>query len=290
MPGRLTSVGQMLLDGAAPAERSRWSAALLSLALLAACAALDYAAGTEINLIALYLVPLFVATWSLGRGAGIVLAVASAALSTAGDIAAGATYRTPLVPWTMTLLWAGLFAAFVLVLTQLRRALEREKALARVDALTGVANRRYFVELLGVELSRARRSGRALTVAYVDLDNFKEVNDQRGHHAGDELLRLVARTMRGRLRVTDSIGRMGGDEFAICLPETAIDSAEVVLADVRQQVVAAVARDTSTVTLSLGAVACTLPPESVDALLQRADEALYAAKRNGKNNIRLERG
>jgi len=290
MPGRLTNVGQMILDSAAPAERSPWSTVLLSVALLAACAALDYLAGVEINLIALYLVPVFVATWNLGRGPGIALALASAALSTAGDIAAGATYRNALVPWTMALLWAALFAVFVLVLTQLKRALEREKALARVDPLTGVANRRYFLELLGVELSRARRSGRALTVAYVDLDNFKQVNDELGHHAGDELLKTVARTMRGRLRVTDSIGRMGGDEFAICLPETGADAAEVVLADVRQQVVAAVASGTPVVTLSLGAVACPTPPDSVEALLQRADQALYGAKRNGKNQIRLEHG
>ncbi len=290
MPGRLSTVGQLLLDSAAPTERSRWRAALLSVALLGACGGLDYVSGHEVNLIALYLVPIFVATWNVGRMAGILLALAGVALSTGGDVAAGATYSAWWIPWTMVLLWSGLFVVFVLVLTQLKRALEREKALARVDPLTGVANRRYFLELLAVELSRARRSGRALTVVYADLDNFKQVNDELGPHAGDELLKTVARTMRSRLRVTDSIGRMGGDEFAICLPETGAGAAEVVLADVRQQVVAALANATPTVTLSLGAVACATPPDAVEPLLQRADQALYGAKRNGKNQIRLENG
>jgi len=288
MPGRLTAVSQILLDSAVPPERHPGRALVLSVTLLLAFAGLDYAAGYEINLTALYLVPVFIATWNVGRSAGIALALASAALSTAGDLAAGAPHRPWLIPTTMTLLWACLFVVFVLVLTQLRRSLEREKALARVDALTGVANRRYFVELLDVELSRARRNGRALTVAYVDLDNFKQVNDEHGHDAGDELLKTVARTMRSRLRVTDSIGRMGGDEFAICLPETGEQAAEVVLADVRQQVVAAVADGSPRVSLSVGAVACAAPPDSIDALLHRADQALYGAKRNGKNQIRLE--
>ena len=288
MPGRLTAVSQILLDSAVPPERHPGRALALSVALLLAFAGLDYAAGYEINLTALYLVPVFIATWNVSRSAGIALALASAALSTAGDLAAGAPHRPWLIPTTMTLLWACLFVVFVLVLTQLRRSLEREKALARVDALTGVANRRYFVELLDVELSRARRNGRALTVAYVDLDNFKQVNDEHGHDAGDELLKTVARTMRSRLRVTDSIGRMGGDEFAICLPETGEQAAEVVLADVRQQVVAAVADGSPRVSLSVGAVACAAPPDSIDALLHRADQALYGAKRNGKNQIRLE--
>ncbi len=288
MPGRITAVSQTLWEVAAPPEQHPWRALALSAALLVAFAVLDYVAGYEINLTAFYLVPVFVATWNAGRAAGITVALASAVASIAGDMAAGATYSHPLVPWAMMLVWACLFTVFVLVLTQLRRALEREKQLARVDPLTGVANRRYFVELLGVELSRARRSGRAVTVAYADLDNFKQVNDQLGHDAGDRLLKTVARTMSGRLRVTDSIGRMGGDEFAICLPETGAKAAEVVLADVRQQVVAALGNGAPVVTLSLGAVSCSTPPESVDALLHRADQALYGAKRNGKNQIRLE--
>lgn len=288
MPARLTTVGQALLDRVAPPQQSRRGALLGSVALLLAIAILDYLVGAETSLTALYLVPVVLATWNVGRDAGLALAVAAAVLSTAGDLAGGAAYASWLVPWTMMLLWAGMFIAFVLVLSQLRRALDREKEMARVDSLTGVANRRQFVELATIELSRSRRHGRPLTMAYLDLDNFKQVNDQRGHAAGDALLQAVAGALRGRLRLTDTIGRMGGDEFAICLPETGATAAETVLSDLRLQVAAALPEGAAPVTLSMGAVTYASPPATVDALLRGADQALYAAKRGGKNRITLE--
>ena len=289
MPVRLTTVGQALLDRAAPERQSRRGALLAGAAILLAIAATDYAVGPEIDLTALYLVPIVLVTWNVGRGAGLTLAVVGSVLSSAGKVAGGAAYHNWLVLGTMTLLWAGLFVAFVLVLTQLRRALEREKELARVDALTGVANRRQFLEQAAAELSRARRHGRPLTVAYLDLDNFKQVNDRRGHAAGDALLQAVAVALRGRLRLTDAVGRMGGDEFAICLPETGADAAETVLSDLRHQVAEALPEGLAAVTLSMGAVAYAAPPATVDALLRDADLALYAAKRSGKDRLRLER-
>ncbi len=288
MPGRITAVSQALWETAAPPERHRGRAIALSAALLAGFAALDYVAGYEINLTALYLVPVFVAAWNVGRTAGIMIALASAVVSIGGDLVAGATYRSWAVPWIMLLLWSGLFVVFVLVLTQLRRALDREKELARVDALTEVANRRCFVEDAGAELSRAKRNGRPMTVAYVDLDNFKQVNDRLGHEMGDELLRTVARVMRSRLRVTDAIGRMGGDEFAICLPDTTVEAGEAVLTTLRRQVVEALPESCRFATLTIGAATFTVPPMSVEVLLRRADQALYAAKHDGKNRVKIE--
>ena len=218
MPLRLTTVGQALLDSAAPPETNRPSAFFAGLGLLCVIAALDFVAGRELSLTALYLVPIVVTTWNVGRTAGLTLAVTSAVLSIAGKLAAGVAYSSWLVPATSCLLWTALFVAFVLVLTQLRRALDREKALARVDPLTGVSNRRHFVEVAAVELSRAHRHARPLTVAYLDLDNFKQVNDQLGHDVGDGLLLTVTRTMRARLRLTDEIGRMGGTSSRSACP------------------------------------------------------------------------
>ncbi len=288
MPVRLTRAGQALLESAAPPEQSRLGALLGSVALLVALTALDYLAGRQFNLIALYLVPVLLATWSVGRTAGIVLAVASPVLGTAADLAAGAPYSTWLIPWTMLLLWWGVFLGFVLMLSELRRSLERERELARVDPLTGVANRRHFVEAVAAELSRARRHGRPLTVAYMDLDDFKQVNDRLGHDAGDAVLLAAARTLQARLRISDVIGRMGGDEFAICLPETAAAAADMVLGQLREQVLAALRAGDRAVTVSMGAVAFASPPPTVDALLRRADEVLYAVKRAGKNRFKLE--
>ena len=288
MPGRLTKTGQVILETATPAKATATGTLFASIALLLAIALIDYLIGYEIPIMVVYLVPVFVATWNVGRTPGMVLAVASAVLSVGGDVLAGAQYRNALIPVTMLVLWSVLFVVFVLVLTELKRALEREQELARLDALTTVNNRRHFEELAAAELNRAKRNGRPLTVAYLDVDNFKQVNDQLGHGAGDTLLQAVAGTMQHRLRITDTLGRMGGDEFAICLPETGAAAARTVLDDLRHQVVAALPENCRFVTISIGAITFIKPPMTVQELLHRADEMLYAAKRDGKDQLKVE--
>jgi diguanylate cyclase (GGDEF)-like protein len=288
MPGRLTKTGLVILETATPAKATATGALFASIAMLLAIALVDYLIGYEIPIMVVYLVPMFVATWNVGRSEGMILAVASAVLSVGGDVLAGAQYRSSLIPATMLVLWSVLFVVFVLVLTELKRALEREQELARLDALTTVNNRRHFEELAAAELNRAKRNGRPLTVAYLDVDNFKQVNDQLGHGAGDTLLQAVAGTMQHRLRITDTLGRMGGDEFAICLPETGAAAARTVLDDLRHQVVAALPENCRFVTISIGAVTFSKPPMTVQELLHRADEMLYEAKRDGKDQLKVE--
>lgn len=288
MPGRLTKTGQVILETATPAKATATGTLFASIAVLLAIALIDYLIGYEIPIMVVYLIPVFVATWNVGRTPGMVLAVASAVLSVGGDVLAGAQFRNSLIPATMLVLWSVLFVVFVLVLTELKRALEREQELARLDALTTVNNRRHFEELAAAELNRAKRNGRPLTVAYLDLDNFKQVNDQLGHGAGDTLLQAVAGTMQHRLRITDTLGRMGGDEFAICLPETGAAAARTVLDDLRHQVVAALPENCRFVTISIGAITFIKPPMTVQELLHRADEMLYAAKRDGKDQLKVE--
>ena len=180
------------------------------------------------------------------------MAVASSLAITGVDVLGGQPFTTWLVPAAMLVLRAALFVIFVVILAVLRGALDREKASARTDPLTGVSNRRHFVELTTPDLSLARRYRRPLTIAYLDLDNFKQVNDRLGHRAGDEVLRLVAGTLRSRLRVTDAVGRLGGDEFAICLPETGAEAAMTVLGQLREDVAANLPDECRFVTLSVG--------------------------------------
>jgi diguanylate cyclase (GGDEF)-like protein/PAS domain S-box-containing protein len=184
----------------------------------------------------------------------------------------------------------------------LQRTVELEKAvrslkeneaelrwLAEVDPLTGVANRRAFLARAEYDLARTRRYEGSLTVAMIDLDHFKLVNDTYGHDAGDLMLRAVAELCRARLRGTDLFGRMGGEEFAALLIETSADVALQVLDDIRQ----AISELTVTlpdgraisVTVSIGFVS--LPPAeaTVDGLLKLADNALYQAKRKGRNRV-----
>ena len=151
----------------------------------------------------------------------------------------------------------------------------RIKHLARSDDLTGLPNRRRWHEELDRELARARRTRRSLCVAMVDLDGFKDYNDEHGHVAGDKLLAGTARAWEEAIRATDTLARYGGDEFSVILPECAIDEATVVIDRLRLAT-------PSPVTCSAG-IACSDGAQSAEALVRRADAALYEAKRGGRD-------
>jgi diguanylate cyclase (GGDEF)-like protein len=163
--------------------------------------------------------------------------------------------------------------------------------LATMDELTGLANRRQFFDLARRETSRARRDGRPIAVALMDLDHFKRINDRHGHAAGDAALKAVAATCRIGVRLSDIVGRYGGEELAFVFPDTDLATA----AEVAERLRGAIAAETIaaggsriTVAASFG-VACSPDPANADleGLLVAADKALYAAKRAGRNRVEL---
>jgi len=277
-------MGQALLESQ-PVGHSKTGALAASVGLLLAITVADYFAGYEVQISVVYLIPIFFTVTRVGRPAAIALACLSSVLGVGGDLLAGLPYSTWLVPAIMFVLRTALFLVFVEVVSALRHALDREKESARTDPLTGVSNRRHFIELTGAALAFARRYHRPTTIAYLDLDNFKQINDRLGHQAGDEVLRAVAHTVRNRLRSTDVVGRLGGDEFALCLPETGPEAAAAVLGKLREDCVAALPENCRSVTVSMGLVTFAYPPPTVDELLERTDVMLYAAKREGKNRL-----
>ena len=154
--------------------------------------------------------------------------------------------------------------------------------LAETDPLTGLANRRAFLSHLDAEIARQERYGRPFSLAILDLDGFKALNDSKGHRAGDEALRLVAEILRTGTRKSDCLGRIGGDEFGILMPDTESDCATMLhslCTTIAQRTVAA---DCS-VTTSIGCQTFRSPPASTADALQQADRIMYEAKSNGKN-------
>jgi two-component system cell cycle response regulator len=157
----------------------------------------------------------------------------------------------------------------------------RLEALLREDALTGLSNRRAILTQLGGMVSAARRHGHPLSVAVLDLDHFKRVNDTHGHKTGDEVLVTAAHTLGTHLRAEDQLGRLGGEEFLILLPDTNASAAVHVAEKLRVELAAA--PTPVPVTVSVGVA--TWDGEAADELLQRADEALYAAKDAGRDRV-----
>jgi len=164
---------------------------------------------------------------------------------------------------------------------ELAEALGREQILARVDAVTGTINRRHFLDLAGQELAVARRYHDALTLILFDIDEFKNVNDTLGHHAGDDLLKRVTAAASRHVRDADVFARYGGDEFVILLPHTHAGEASLVADRIREDVSA------ERVTISVGIAELLPRDDTLDALIHRADVALYESKRAGRNRTTL---
>jgi len=164
------------------------------------------------------------------------------------------------------------------------------EVLAHTDELTQLPNRRHFLGILGSELARARRHNTLLSIAYMDLDHFKQINDTHGHETGDAVLLSVAKVLSGNLRSEDSIGRIGGEEFCICLPGAdathSLEPCERYRALIENLKIHTPAQILN-VTASFGLTS--MLPDSDDAnhLLARADEALYQAKQHGRNCVEV---
>ena len=171
---------------------------------------------------------------------------------------------------------------------RLALALDNEKYLSRSDFLTGLPNRRAFEETFDMECKRSRRYNRPITLVYMDLDNFKQVNDGQGHQTGDEVLVAVAASLRTNLRATDCVARLGGDEFAILLPETDEAAAQIIMRKLNAVLQTLLSTSNWPIGFSFGVVTFPVPLDSLDAMLERADKLMYDAKHGGKGATLFE--
>ncbi len=249
---------------------------------------LNLFAGPELSSSVLYMVPISLATWFTGGRMGILASVFCALTWLASDLTSQTVFSCPNIPYWNVLGRFSSFLVFTIILAELKKVLEHEKESSRVDALTGVRNRRFFIELADQEIKRALKSKSPFCTVYIDLDNFKAVNDSLGHSAGDNLLKLVASVIQNNIRATDTVARLGGDEFAILLPDIGPELAEVIAQRVQRVNLDVMAKHEWPVTLSMGVVAFTRPPSTTDELLRISDTMMYKAKKNGKNTISYE--
>lgn len=159
----------------------------------------------------------------------------------------------------------------------------RARELARIDFLTGCDNRLALLETITAELARSARLGRPLALAMFDCDGFKQLNDREGHTRGDAALVALARTLQQNVRSYDSVGRLGGDEFIVVLPETDLPGAEAALERLRANLQLAVERQFSGLTLTAGVMVFESLPDTAEDCLKLVDEVMYRARRTGRN-------
>lgn len=263
--------------------------AILGVSLVLVIGGLDFLTGSEASFAVFYIIPVGLVSW-LGHQ---YIALSLSVLTGITWVFLEWVERPALYSSTFILAWnmvtrSGIFFLAGLIVSVLKGALIREKEYARTDYLTGAANTRAFFDLAGGEIYRSRRYNHPFSILYMDIDDFKLVNDRFGHSVGDTVLREVVEIMKANLRVIDTVARLGGDEFAILLPETGAAAALVVGQKIQQTLQYEVHNRGWPVTFSIGILTCLQPPGSVDELISRVDATMYAVKKAGKNSIKHE--
>ena len=260
----------------------RWAILVGSLLATAAVAWLDYQAGYGMEVAVFYLPPIVAVAWHVGRAAGVGFALLTTAVRLGLDLLA-----RPLAGSMQLLIWNSaaqlLFFLFIAGLVSVLAEQTVElRVLAREDPLTGIPNRRAFFGALDRAVEWSRRTGMSWVLAYLDVDNFKKLNDAHGHSVGDAVLQRVARTLKEGTRRIDVVARLGGDEFALLLPETDGGHAETAIGKLLSLLNEAMLRGGWDVTFSVGVITFTAPPDSVDTAVSMADACMYRVKARGK--------
>jgi len=254
--------------------------------LLSMVAYLDYITGVDFSFSLFYLLPISLISWTISERFGLIFAILASGAWIVVDFWSGNSTRT-LNPFAYMWNATARLSFFLLpvFMIRLNRALQREKELARTDFLTGVLNARFFHELAQMEINRSVRYKRPFTVAFIDVDNFKTINDTFGHTTGDAVLRAIAINIKSHLRKTDIVARVGGDEFVMLLPETNAQTAPVVIFNMQSALLNEMNESGWPITFSIGVLTLSAPPITVDEVLGRADKLMYIVKNSGKNNI-----
>jgi diguanylate cyclase (GGDEF)-like protein len=265
---------------------------------------LDYSTGPWLSFALLYVTPVLAAAWWLGRGPALLASIAAGLAWFEAEAWGHRGEPGRVLLWNslsrlvMLMVMAGLVVRIredrrrlKEMNTKLAELLTGAEKLARTDPLTGLPNRRAFLERLGDELTRARRNGGPVCIAYLDVDNFKTLNDQQGHVEGDEFLRRISQAIKDTVRATDVAARLGGDEFAVLFT----DAKRIAVEALAQRLLARVrALGDRYPGLDLGASVGMAwfaePPADAKVLLQRADSAMYRAKEAGKHRFALWTG
>ncbi|MEJ2544000.1 MAG: GGDEF domain-containing protein [Calditrichaceae bacterium] len=256
-----------------------------SLTLMVLIAGVNIAVGDVISIEPFFVLPILLASWYGSKRSGVLLAIFTSLIWAISEIVInqyGFSTENIFYNWFSYLLAYSLLAVLI---TNFRSVHRVEVVAADTDTLTGIPNPRGFYAKLESELLRSYRYNHMFTLAYIDIDNFKDINDSLGHMIGDELLVEVAKCLKSALRETDTVARLGGDEFSCLLPETTQPAAKKAFSKIRNLLLKSMKSHQWAVSFSMGTVTFETPPDDIKEAIRIADDLMYDVKRNNKNNI-----
>lgn len=257
---------------------------ILSLISITILAFIDYNTYHLVSLRMGYMIPLGLLAWQYGKNQAIAISM----------LVVGYTFWLdtlfPLYTWHFNMYFFALesflfYYAAIWGLDKAKLQWELKKEAADKDTLTGLYTRRLFHELADQELAKCNRYSRTFCIAYLDVDNFKQVNDTLGHKEGDKVLKELSQGLKTILRKSDIVARLGGDEFIILFPETNKDQVKIVLQKIVENTHILATQNNWPITLSLGSIEVTKPAPTLQDIVEKADSLMYAVKHNGKNSM-----
>ncbi|HEX5765006.1 MAG TPA: GGDEF domain-containing protein [Woeseiaceae bacterium] len=262
----------------------------VSFALILLLAGIDHMTGYELSVSVFYLIPVGVATWYGNRQLGYIVSGLSAGTWLVVEQATAQPYSHDWILFWNSAVRLLAFAVVAFLLAELRTLLQRQQELARTDSLTGLLNRTGFLERASIATTSAARYGYSVAVAYIDLDDFKNINDSLGHEQGDAVLTAVGKLLAKSSRDSDVVARIGGDEFVVMLPNTSLAGARAYFEKMRFELQMKIRQQGwKTLGLSVGAVVFDKAPEDIFEALRLADKLMYRAKRASNAGVIVER-
>lgn len=254
------------------------------MALLAILGWFDWYTRSELGLSVFYVIPIALITWCLGSRAGMLACGMAAIIWYIAECHSWQQDPRAIVFWNTGIRLAT-FTLISFLINQVQTTYESLLTLTQKDGLTGINNWRSFQENLEVELARQSRHRYPMTLVFIDVDNFKQVNDQWGHQRGDDLLRAIAHRLTQSVRTGDLISRIGGDEFTILMPHTDQQQAAAVMRRLHPQLQSIATTEQLPVGFSIGVATYAQAPPTGSEMVAIADKLMYQAKQAGKNRV-----
>ena len=246
----------------------------------------DYFTGFELSIAFFYLIPVTMTAWAISRNAGLASSVLCTTVWLIANLLPGQTFSNLFVGVWNTLILFGFYAIVAILLTELRQSLEDEQLLANIDPLTGAMNRRSFNDIAEKKMIVSEVNSRPYTVAYIDLDHLKTINDEHGHATGDLVLKTVVDTIRKQIRNGDLLARLGGDEFAILLTDMDEEDAKRIVPRLQLALLKQMKTNVWEITFSIGVLTFLTMPASADSMVSLANALMYEVKTDGRNTIK----
>lgn len=242
---------------------------------------IDLSIDYRISFSIFYVLPIIFVTWHTDYKIGFVFSFLSSCFwFMAAYFSYSPQYPIPILLWNSIVRFG-----FFIIITYTIHIFKNERRNARYDSLTKIPNRRFFDELFYAEMKRSIRYKHPMTIVYMDVDDFKTINDMHGHYTGDNLLKIVASVIKKNIRSTDIVARLGGDEFGIILIETNKKAALEITQKLKEKLISSMEEAVFPVTFSFGVVTFRKFPPTIREMLKMADDCMYKAKKEGKNKI-----